>query len=339
MKLLKNYLFITISQTFFPIFFTLFAITSIVYFVKIASLTSIIQINFLELMLLYLYSVADILFYTVPVSVFISFILSFSKLSSEYELMVLTSFGLNPLKFVKLIMPVLLLISFFLLIVSLAVFPKSDYLKNSFINQKKTEAQFNIKPSEYGQEFGEWLIYVKSEKKGLYEDMVLYRKNSQNQSFITAKKAYIENDGLALKLYLLDGSAVNLKSKMQQVDFEKMVIYNKIKQVANIKTLKDLVLYWQEISQNNAKKEDFIYYVLMSMFPLISVLMIVSLGYFNPRYDKNFATVYAVALAVVYIIAINKLSQGFGFELLYILPLLWIVVGYLIYLVKVRVYY
>jgi len=108
MKLLKKYLLINFSQTFFPIFLTLYSITSIIFLVKIASLTSIIQINFFELLELYLYSVPTILFYTLPISIFVSLSLTLSKLSSEYELIVITSFGLNPIKILKIFLPTLI---------------------------------------------------------------------------------------------------------------------------------------------------------------------------------------------------------------------------------------
>ena len=98
---LKKYLMTTYSQSFFPIFLTLYVITSIVYLVKIASLTSIIQINFLELLELYGYTIPTILFYTLPITIFVALALTLSKLSSEYELIVITSFGLNPIKILK----------------------------------------------------------------------------------------------------------------------------------------------------------------------------------------------------------------------------------------------
>lgn len=54
--------------------------------------------NVVELFTLYLYSVPNILFYTLPISFFIALVIALGKLSSEYELIVITSFGLNPTK-------------------------------------------------------------------------------------------------------------------------------------------------------------------------------------------------------------------------------------------------
>ena len=95
MNLLKKYLLLSYSQTFFPIFLTLYIITSIVYLVKIAALTSVIQIDLMELLELYSFVIPTILYFTLPVCIFISLVLTLSKLSSDYELIVITSFGLK----------------------------------------------------------------------------------------------------------------------------------------------------------------------------------------------------------------------------------------------------
>ena len=164
MKNLQNYIYKTYSHTFFPIFLTLFIITSIIFLVKIASLTSVIELSFLELIELYIYNVPTILFYSLPVTIFLSLALSLSKLSSEYELIVITSFGLSPLKILKLILPTLVFSTLLTLTITLILIPKANFLKDAFIANKKQQAQFNIKASEYGQEFGEWMIYVAKEK-------------------------------------------------------------------------------------------------------------------------------------------------------------------------------
>lgn len=98
---LNQYIYSQLSLSFFPIFFGLFFITSIIFLVRIAALTSVITMNVVELFTLYLYSVPNILFYTLPISFFIALVIALGKLSSEYELIVITSFGLNPTKIFK----------------------------------------------------------------------------------------------------------------------------------------------------------------------------------------------------------------------------------------------
>lgn len=131
---LKGYLLSQLGNSFFPIFLGLFFITSIIFLVRIASLTSVVTINFLELGTLYSYVIPNILFYTLPVSFFISLVITLSKLSSEYELIVITSFGLNPKNILKIFLPVTFIISVSLLIISLGLIPKTKYLTNKLMD-------------------------------------------------------------------------------------------------------------------------------------------------------------------------------------------------------------
>ena len=151
---LNNYLYSQLAITFFPIFLGLFFITSIVFLVKIASLTSVITIDFFELFRLYSYVVPQIIFYTMPISFFISLVITLAKLSSEYELTVITSFGLNPINILKIFLPLILLLSALLLVVSVGLIPKTKFLTKQFLDLKTKDANFNIKASEFGQKFG-----------------------------------------------------------------------------------------------------------------------------------------------------------------------------------------
>lgn len=332
-NILKEYLNKTYANTFFSIFLTLYTITSIIFLVKIASLTSIIQINVFELLELYSYNIATILFYTIPISLFVSLSLSLAKLSSEYELIVITSFGLNPLKVVKMFLPLLFISSLLLLIVSLALIPKSSFMESSFLNYKKTEAQFNIKANEYGQQFGKWLIYVEKEKNGLYEDIVLYQQNDTENIFITARYARLNNLKTSLNLSLRDGKVVKVGEKVSQIDFKQMIINNDIEQLQNLDTFQDLVKYW------SIKKGQFVWRSLFSILPLVLSFFIICLGYFNPRYNKNYSVPFSLVIVIVYLILAREVSKEYVVLALYILPILWATIGYLFYRYKIKPYY
>lgn len=332
-SVLKKYLNKTYANTFFPIFLTLYTITSIIFLVKIASLTSVIQINFFELLELYSYNIATILFYTLPVSLFISLGLSLTKLSSEYELIVMTSFGLNPLQIFKMFLPLLLLSSILVLTISLVLIPKSSFLKSSFYNYKKMEAQFNIKASEYGQEFGKWLVYVEKETNGLYEDIVLYQQNGQEDIFIVAKYAKLNNLGNALSFQLREGRVVRMKDGINQIDFKSMVINNEIEQLKELSSFQDLVKYW------SIKNIQFSWYSMFSIMPLVLSFFIIVIGYYNPRYDKNRSVVFGLLAVTIYIILIKELSRQYNVSILYFLPFIWLIIGYIFYRYKIKPYY
>jgi len=302
-------------------------------------LTSVIQINFLELLELYSYSIPTILFYTLPISIFISLSLALSKLSSEYELIVITSFGLNPIKILKLIFPTLLLSSILLLLVSLTLIPKAEYMKVSFIESKQSEAQFNIKASEYGQAFGQRLIYVNEENKGLYTDVVLFQQEQNKDTFIISKYATINNTGSSLSLNLHAGKAMNLTENINQIDFKKMVINNKLKPKIFINSLNDLISYWKLIETHRSVAKEFAFSIFMSIFPLISILFAIYFGYYNPRYEKNKSTIYSIIITSIFLILSHKMSEEYGLISLLILPLLWILSSIIVYNVKVKPHY
>ncbi len=338
MKLLKKYLLINYSQTFFPIFLTLYAITSIIFLVKIASLTSIIQINFLELIELYSYSIPIILFYTLPISIFFAIALTLSKLSSEYELIVITSFGLNPIKILNFLFPTLLLSSVLLLLLSLALIPKADYMKKKFLDSKKTEAQFNIKASEYGQAFGKWLMYVNKEDKGIYKDIVLFQQDQIEDTFIISDVATMSNNGSSLSLNLTTGKAFMITDKVNQIDFKSMVINNDIKSSSKINNIEDLIEYWKDINTNETKAEDFVFSILTSLYPIISILFALYIGFYNPRYQKNNSSILAISLTTFFFITILQL-QYLGLNLLLYIPVAWILISIFLYSFRIKPHY
>ena len=330
MKLLEKYFFSTFSSTFFPIFLTLYIITSIIFLVKMAALTSVIQMNFLELMQLYSYSIPTILFYTLPVSYFVSLTLSIAKLSREDELIVITSFGLNPTKLIKIFLPTTIAITIVLLITSLGLIPKADYLKETFLNTKQQEAQFNIKASEYGQQFGSWLIYVNKEKDNFLQDITLLKLEKDQDTIISAGWATMNNKDKNLNLKLESGKSFVISDSIQQIDFEKMLLNNKVNNQSNISSLNDFIMYWADRKTNIKKSNDFSFRILISIFPVISLFFILTIGYFNSRYDSNKETVSASILTIIYII-LAKLSSKYPNDILYALPIGWFLISYLSY--------
>jgi len=335
MNHLHKYLLNNLSSTFFPIFFTLFAVTSIIYLVKIASLTSVITMTGFEMMYLYSLNIPVILFYSLPVSFFVSAIINISKISSEYELIVINSFGLSPLKVMKNFIPISLLMSILLLLISFVLVPKADYSKDIFINKKKQEARFNIKPSEYGQKFGPWYIYVSDKKKNTYFNIILYQNEQNKNTFISAQKATLTNNGNSLSLELFQGTSSIITDELKLVKFEKMIINSHLKQPKEISSLKDIINYWMKGNNNDNLLKNF----FISILPIISILLYISLGYFNPRYQKNHSTAYAMIFLISYIVIMQKLSKTEDLNTMIYLPIIWVLISIVIYILRIKKYF
>lgn len=328
---LNHYLYSQLAITFFPIFLGLFFITSIVFLVKIASLTSIITIDFFELFRLFAYTVPQIIFFTMPISFFISLVITLAKLASEYELTVITSFGLNPVNILKIFFPLTLLLSALLLVVSVGLIPKTKFLTKQFLETKKKEANFNIKASEFGQKFGDWLIYINDKDGKVYSDVKLFKTEEKKDQFIISKTAVLDNDKGNLSFKLVDGKAFIIDEKeLNQIDYESMYINDSIAD-SKIGVFTDTYTYWKQNIEKNVDIDDLTFFILTSIFPLISLFLVITFGYFNPRYEKNRAIFFSLIAVVLYYVLIKIIGDKILLHALYIIPSIWIIGTYILY--------
>jgi lipopolysaccharide export system permease protein len=328
---LNHYLYSQLAITFFPIFLGLFFITSIVFLVKIASLTSIITMDFFELFTLYAYVIPQITFYTMPISFFISLVITLAKLASEYELTVITSFGLNPVRILKVFLPLTLLLSALLLVVSVGLIPKTKFLTKQFLDVKKKEANFNIKASEFGQKFGDWLIYISGKEDKVYEEVKLFKTDIKNDQFIVSQTAVLENDKGALSFKLQNGKAFIIDEKeLNQIDFESMYINDSIAD-SKIGIFTNSYEYWKNNIEKNTDVDDLTFFILTSLFPLLSLFLVITFGYFNPRYEKNRAVFYSLTAVVLYYVLIKSIGDKILLHALYVIPTIWLIATYILY--------
>lgn len=328
---LSNYLHSQLAISFFPIFLGLFFITSVVFLVKIVSLTSVIKMNFIELFSLYLYTVPQILLFTLPISYFLSLVISISKLSSEYEITVITSFGVGPLNIVKKLLPITLLISIALLVITLGLIPKAKYLMNSFIDYKKNEANFNIKESEFGQKFGDWLIFIEKKEDNIYKNVKLFKKENNKEELIVSETAILENKKGNLTFKLFNGKIFIIDdSELNEIGFETMYI-NEIVNNQQILVFSTSLNYWILSLEYNLDNDSFVFFILTSIFPLISLFLVITFGYFNPRYEKNRAVAYSIGAVILYYVLIKYIGDRLLLHSLYIIPTIWIIASYILY--------
>lgn len=337
---LKQYLLSQFSNTFFPIFLVLYFITSIIFLVRIASMTSVITIDLFELITLYVYNLPSIIFYTMPISFFVSLVITLSKLSSEYELIVITSFGLNPINILKIFLPITFIMSLSLLIISIGLIPKTKYLSSEMINQKTKEANFNIKASEFGQKFGDWLIYISKKDDKLYEEVKLFKTQKKDEDqFIIAQNARLNNDSGNLSFVLKDGKTFFFqKDKINQIDYKVMHINDTISDTELV-PFTDVFDYWMIRSENKNDVAKLSFYILTSIFPFISIFLVAAFGYFNPRYEKNRSVAYAIVSVVTYYLISDPLTKAIGFTSIIIVGVFWTFLSYYIYKSNVQKVY
>lgn len=337
----NHYLLKSFSGLFSSLFFTLFFIASIIFFIKISIITSVVKINFFELLLLYLYLLPNILIYTLPITFFIALSISLFNLSKENETIVLFTLGYAPNKIAKFFIIVSSILSLLLIVNILVLIPTAKQLNANFIDYKKAEAKFNIKATEFGQKFSDWLVFIdKSDKTDSYSGIVMYQEDAitNKQKIITSLGADIENIDGKLRLNLNTGKAFEIsKDKIEQIDFKKM--YLKAGAQDEISEVQDIYSYWREALSNDKRAKDLAFFLLIALFPLATVLFAISIGIVTYRYEKSKINVMIATIIIGYMGPGILLVQFAGLSAVAVTFTLSIITSYVYYRKKILLRY
>lgn len=336
---LQQYIVSNFGGVFFPIFFSFYTIATILIFLQISAKTSIIKMSFLEMIQFYSYSIPEIVLYILPISFFASSVITLAKMSFDLELIVVFALQANVKDILKPFLYLSIVLAVVLLLIGFVVKPQTMYKTKEFIYQKQERAQINIKPSEFGQRFGDWLLFVKDYKdKQTFQDIVLLSTKTDNITFINAGEAEFSNVVGKFKLKLQDGFAYNfLDKEIEEVKFKEMGV----SQSAASRNLefKGLVKFWKDINNDKRLRKDIAYTILTALFPLLSVYLVISLGIFNPRYEKNRAVPYSVLAVLTYFILTNIIGSKYDHYALVIMPIVWLGLSFYFYHLRIRKIY
>lgn len=311
MSRVYHYLLKHFTGLFSSLFLILFFITSVVFFIKITALTAIIQMNFLELGTLYLYLLPKTLIYTLPITFFIALCITLYNLSKENETIVLFTLGYNPKKIAQLFLGVSFFLSFILILDIFVLIPISKQLNSNFIEYKKAEAKFNIKASEFGQKFSNWLVYIESiDRDKVYNGVTLYQNITQKESekLILASTAIIDNTNSLLRLTLEHGRIFEFQpEEIGQVDFSKM--HMNTQPSTSIGYMQSVTEYWNGVFTDKKRASDLAFFLLIALFPLATTLVAISIGIVTYRYDKSGIYLFMFATISSYLALTTVLSS------------------------------
>jgi lipopolysaccharide export system permease protein len=335
MKIIRNYILANFTSIFISMFMPLFVIATVIFLIKLATYTAVIQLSIAEMTKLYIFVLPEILFYTLPITFFIAATLTLLRLSNENELIVLFSLGIKPGFIIKtlfkpaMILTTLLIFDFFIL------FPHAKVLSHNFISYKKSEAKFNLAANEYGNSFGEWLLYLGTkENDNLYGDVFLFNKNKEEEILISAKKAELENDSGVLKLKLTKGEGYSYsKKKFTQINFDTMTINNTMK--TNLTHYNKPLDYWISVEDAKYKRNRFITNLLLSLFPIISLYIIASIGIVQERHQKSNVYAYLFISILIYYAFTLKLQSYIAYYSIPAIAFGWMFITYIIYRYKI----
>jgi len=331
MDRLQKYIINNLSILFLSIFLPLFAIASVIFLIKLATYTAVIQLTLWEMAKLYFFILPEVLFYTLPITFFIAATLTLFRLSTDNEIVVLFSLGIHPSFLLKIFLKPALLLSALLAFDFFILFPHATVLSSNFISYKKSEAKFNLSASEFGHSFGNWLLYIgKDNPDETYGNVILFNKNKKEEIIISAKKAQIINDKGILRLKLSDGQGYSYsKEKFTQIDFETMFINDTM--TTDLTTYRSPINYWQSEDRKESKTHMFITDTLLSLFPVISLFLVLSIGIVHVRHQKARVYLYLFLGILLFYGATIGLQSTLVFYTIPVVIITWLVATYFIY--------
>lgn len=337
----KRYFLSAFGQFFFSLFTVLFFVSSVILLITIAGSSHVVKLTFTDLLLLFLYSLPNTVFFIIPITFFTSCVLAISRLSYDYEMLVFFSLGVKPSELVKTFLPLTLIVTLTSLVFSLGAVPISKRAFENFIEQKKVDVDINIKAGEFGQKIGDWLVYVESAKDRIYQNLVLFSsKGFGFENFISADKGSVSNSGGVFSLALKNGeSYMAQESEFRKVVFEEMNIRTQVGEAPL--SGYDLIEYWKSAfdGESQSKQKRFAKAVLVSIFPLLSLFLIPLIGVANPRYHKNFSSFYVLLSIVIFYMSVHIFVDHKAFLAMVVIPPIWFIATYVLYLIKIKPLY
>ena len=338
MSRVNKYLLFNFLGTFASLFSTLFLIMSIVFFIQIARITSYIEISFGELFKLYSFMLPRVLLFVVPIAFFVSLAMTLFRLSKENESIVIFTLGGSPNKIARFFLAFSALLSAALLVVAIVMIPIAAQLNANFIDYKKTVAKLNLKPTQFGQKFSDWMVYVGSEsedKNGtIYKNVVMFNPYvEETQRLIIAKNAKIINVGQSVELSLNEGKMYDIRDEIyHQSNFKSMKIRTaQSEEISDVGSIKE---YWLDAASSDKRRKDLSTYVLVALFPLASTLFAISLGIVTYRYEKGMVYVgtFGVLFGYFTLIMLFSSKPSLAIPLIFFVFLL---AGVLLYKAKI----
>ena len=331
MQRLQKYILSNFSSLFMSIFLPLFVIASVIFLIKLSTYTAVIQLSIWEMGKLYLFILPEILFYTLPITFFIAATLSLFRLSNDNEIIVIFALGIEPAFIIKTFFKPAFILSILLAFNFLVVAPHTRTLSKNFLSYKKSEAKFNLAASEFGNSFGDWLLYIgKKNKDGTFSKVFLFNKKQKEEILIAAKKAKVINDSGILRLVLMNGEGYSYsQEKFSQINFKKMLINDTLK--ADLTTYEKPLQYWLSKENAGRKKHLLIKNTLLSLFPMITLFLIASIGIVQVRHQKSKVYLYLFATIVVFYGMTIGLEKMFQYYTIPVVALSWLIITYLLY--------
>lgn len=323
---IRRYISSNFTKSFLTIFLPIYLIVSLVFLIQISSLTAKINLTFYELLKLYVLSLPEIVFYTLPISFIAALSNVLGRLSQDNELIALHALGVNARSILKGFFLLALLFSLLLLAVSFITMPLGVQAFNAFKTEKRAEASFNIIPGKIGQKFGDFYIYVKDKNDNSFHNLVIYNQtNEGEEQFFSSQNGELLREEGTMLLKLTDGYGYTYtEEKLQEAQYKELKVYDQNREEGfEFHTIQS---YWARAIIDEKRMHKALFNLFISLIPLLSVYLIAAFTIINPRYQKNHTMLTTfVVIFILYLIASAFQKNGNLILLLIISTLLWLV--------------
>ncbi len=332
MDKLRHYIFSQLNILFFSIFIPLFVIASVIFMIKLATFTAIIQLTIGEMGKLYLFVLPELLFYTLPIFFIVAATLALYRLSNDNEMVVVFSLGISPAFLVRILAVPAFLLALVLVSNFLVVTPYIKSISKNFLAQKKAEAKFNLSASEFGHNFGDWMLFISQSDKNerTYGDVVLFNKNLKEEVLLIATKAELKNNQGNLQLQLQNGEGYSYNNEtFKRMQYKSLSINDMITDERSIYT--NTFDYWTSPIDEVYRKNLLITNTLLSLFPLLSLFLVVGLGVVHARHQKRWIYVWLFATIILFYSSAILSGRMIGYDAIWAVSVVWLVITYFIY--------
>jgi lipopolysaccharide export system permease protein len=273
---------------------------SLIYVINISKLSARVTLEFNDFIMLYTYVLPDIIFSTLPLTFLGAVINSLSNLSESNEAIAMFSVGFKPQRVLRFLLPSAMLFTTIITILAIFITPYTTQKMKNYRSKKIYESKLKILPKKLSQNFGSHHIFIDENKNGKFKNVTMFTEcKSGHVQIMLAQDGFIKNEtNSSSYLSLNDGMIYRYKNiDFNIIDFSNLKLYN------NSKYYSSKILSTKEYWLKHSGK--FYYYLLISLSPILLIILYVSFGIYNPRYQKNRAAVYIlISVLLIYIPAI-----------------------------------
>ncbi len=330
MAKLKEYISKIFSKSFLTLFIPFYIIISLTYLLNISRLSSRISLDSQDFLTFYSYVIPDIIFITLPLTFLAAIINLFSKLSENNEAIALFSLGIRPKTLLKTIFPLSLLFTLLLLLIAIFIIPYSNQTMKNFKNKKIYESNLKILPNTLSQDFGGHHIFIEKNSNGNFKNITMFTpKEGNNFQILISESGSVVNPPQEVSYLNLNNGSIyqTQKNDYKIINYKNMKLFNNAKFYTS--KVDSFFNYWLK------HKQKFYYYTLLSLTPLLLFVFYFSLGIYNPRYQRNFASLYILlSVMVIYIPAVLARKYEYPFVAIAVV-FAWILLSILSYYLRV----